>query len=479
MEFMLENKAPEFKLEHPQSSEDILLEINFLDQGLYSHFESKFKLENSLSRQIVSFQANKSRAFYRWYKYKEAFSAALIDSLILNNNITGKILDPFAGVGTTLFASSSLGLDADGIELLPLGQKIIKDRIDIENLTKKDLQRIKNWIKEKQWIKKEKKKSLIELRITKGAYPAETLNNIELYLGAIEHENESVKAILSLALLCILESISYTRKDGQYLRWDYRSGRKQGKKIFDKGNILDFDYAITKKVEEILSDLENDGDYDLFQHDKTKGQLTLFNGSCLGILPNLPDNTYNAIITSPPYCNRYDYTRTYALELALLGNDEKEVLALRQAMLTCTVENKTKDLVTINPKWGKAVEYAAGIALLNKIIDFLNLQKEQGNLNNNGIPRMVCGYFYEMSCIISECFRVLKPGGHMIMVNDNVRYSGIGISVDTILSAIAERTGFSVEKIFILPQEKGNSSQQMGEHGRTPLRKCVYMWRKQ
>jgi len=29
-----------------------------------------------------------------------------------------------------------------------------------------------------------------------------------------------------------------------------------------------------------------------------------------------------------------------------------------------------------------------------------------------------------------------------------------------------------------LPNGKGNSSQQMGEHGREALRKCVYIWRK-
>jgi hypothetical protein len=47
-----------------------------------------------------------------------------------------------------------------------------------------------------------------------------------------------------------------------------------------------------------------------------------------------------------------------------------------------------------------------------------------------------------------------------------------------ILSNIAEKLGFQVENILILPDDKGNSSQQMGEHGREPLRKCVYIWRK-
>jgi len=64
------------------------------------------------------------------------------------------------------------------------------------------------------------------------------------------------------------------------------------------------------------------------------------------------------------------------------------------------------------------------------------------------------------------------------MVNDNVRYAGVSISVDLILSDIARTIGFEVEQILILPIGKGNSSQQMGLHGRDQLRKCIYVWRK-
>ena len=60
----------------------------------------------------------------------------------------------------------------------------------------------------------------------------------------------------------------------------------------------------------------------------------------------------------------------------------------------------------------------------------------------------------------------------------NVRYAGVSISVDTILSDIARSLGFEVEKILVVPGKKGNSSQQMGAYGRVPLRKCVYVWRK-
>jgi hypothetical protein len=91
---------------------------------------------------------------------------------------------------------------------------------------------------------------------------------------------------------------------------------------------------------------------------------------------------------------------------------------------------------------------------------------------------MVRGYFYEMACVISESARVLKKGAHLIMVNDNVRYAGASISVDIILTELAERMGLVAEHILVLPNGKGNSSQQMGVHGREQLRKCVYVWRK-
>jgi len=164
--------------------------------------------------------------------------------------------------------------------------------------------------------------------------------------------------------------------------------------------------------------------------------------------------------------------------LALLGANERDVLQLRQDMLSCTVENRAKDLLRINPAWEKAIGAADRQPLLQAILAYLEKQRSSGALNNSGIPRMVRGYFYEIACIVAESARVLKPGAPLLMVNDNVRYAGASISVDLILSALAEQLGFHVEQILVLPGGKGNSSQQMGEHGRESLRKCVYVWRR-
>jgi hypothetical protein len=112
---------------------------------------------------------------------------------------------------------------------------------------------------------------------------------------------------------------------------------------------------------------------------------------------------------------------------------------------------------------------------INSTLDSLN---KLGKLNNNNIPRMVKNYFLELCFVIFELSRVLKSGGYCVMVNDNVRYGGEEIPVDLILSEFAENFDFKINKIFALPNGKGNSSQQMGNYGRSEVRKCVYLWQK-
>jgi DNA modification methylase len=465
----------------PYEPDPALVHIACLDEALEQHFKSRLSIHPTLNRSLVSFQANRSKPVYRWYKFKEAFSAALAEYLLNKYRITqGRILDPFAGSGTALFVARDLGVDADGIELLPIGQQIIKAKKLIDSdFSPEDVERLIRWCADKCWLQTDQTVVLPELRITRDAYPQETKHKIEQYLYACTQENERVACVLRFALLCVLEAMSFTRKDGQYLRWDYRSARKQGKQRFDKGEIPAFDEAITAKLQEIITDLAAASQpNELFSSNGIKGRIQLLDGSCLKIMPTLPDNAYDALMTSPPYCNRYDYTRTYALELALLGVGEKELVKLRQEMLSCTVENRAKDLLTLNPHWAKAIEATDQQELLQTILQYLDDQKSLGKLNNTGIPRMVRGYFYEMACVIQEAARVLKPNSPLLMVNDNVRYAGASISVDLILSSLAEQLGFSVENILVLPNGKGNSSQQMGEHGRESLRKCIYVWRK-
>jgi DNA modification methylase len=470
-------------IDNTTTDEELFLhEIVRINTALEKRYAPLMRVDDTLNRKMVSFQANKTTPFYRWYKYKEGFSASLVEHYINRRGAahTKTLLDPFAGSGAALFGASEAGIDAIGIELLPIGQHLIASRDLLGRFSPADFERLVLWRDTKPWIKHQGEMAFSILKITDGAYTAETLVLIQKYLSCMQNESENVQAALRLALFCVLESVSYTRKDGQYLRWDQRSGRCLGAKPFNKGVIQQFNDALPQKLGEIISDVKGEGD-GLFaapRRAQKKGAIRVIGGSCLRELPRIAANSVDLVITSPPYCNRYDYTRTYALELAMLGIDETGIAALRQEMLSCTVENREKDLLAVNPAWEQTLAVCDNHQLLQKILEYLNYEKAAKKLNNNGIPRMVKGYFYEMACVIYELYRVLSRGGEVIMVNDNVRYAGASISVDLILSDIAALTGFEIEEISVLPIGKGNSSQQMGAHGREALRKCVYIWRK-
>ena len=201
--------------------------------------------------------------------------------------------------------------------------------------------------------------------------------------------------------------------------------------------------------------------------------INYIQGSVLLELPKIDGSTIDGVITSPPYCNRYDYTRTYALELNYLGFSREQICGLRQSLLSCTVENKSK-LALLKQHYetlGKASDF-------ERIVNVISTNKTNGDINNKGILRMVEGYFTELAFIYAELHRICKPGAKVAFVNDNVRYGGEVIPVDFLSTELAEQFGFRPLKIYTLKQQKGNSSQQMKKFGRVALRKSITIWEK-
>jgi DNA modification methylase len=458
--------------------------IDFYRKELYSKFKDKLVINEELSRSLVSFQANKKQPLYRWFKYKEAFSHEFINYVLKKfDRITAEktVLDPFAGAGTTLTTAASNGWKAVGVELLPVGIAALTARINSDRVSQKAYQNEFNRLLQSDLNDKNVSKDCFfdHIQITKKAFSRTNevqLANFKAFNKTIK--NESVREIFKFAALSVLEEISYTRKDGQYLRWDYRSGRNL-KSTFNKGKILGFRDAIVAKLELIKEDLPKEE-----KHTSIKDNIQLIHGSCLEEMVLFPNDSVDLVLTSPPYCNRYDYTRTYALELAYLGLDEDAVKNLRQTLLSATVENKSKrqHLKSVYAKEGRSSFFeiaAKGFENQNALIEFIqHLNANIDQLNNKNIPQMVSNYFFEMNLLVAEMARVLKPGGRVIMVNDNVQYQGEELPVDLILSNMAECYSLEVESIWVLERGKGNSSQQMGVHGRNELRKCVYVWQK-
>jgi DNA modification methylase len=450
---------------------------------------------DEFNRKLVSFQANKTEVLHNWIKYREGFSASLVEILIEKFGLRpGDILlDPFAGSGTALLVAQMLGIDAVGIELLPHSHLAWKAKSHAFEYDLDELRTIRELV-----IKTPPPSNngpFPHLTITETAFPLQAEHDLTAYTHWLLEElemSENTRMLCHLILTSILEDISFTRKDGQYLRWDGRADKvkqrnaariakgKQPVKGIDKGELPSVKTAFLATLNKVIADTA-----ELQMDPPPPSKQRLIKGNTLYVLPKMEPDQFAAVISSPPYANRYDYTRTYALELAYLGVGE-EIFKLRQRLLSCTVENRSKiseleriySSINQPDRYARIMSVVQNNAVLAEINAALRIRNKRGEINNSGVLTMIEQYFTELTFVFAELYRTCRSGAYVAFVNDNVRYAGEIIPVDLLSTDLAASVGFKPVKVYVLPQRKGNSSQQMGKFGRVELRKSVTIWKK-
>jgi len=469
-------------------------------QMLEKKYEPILEVTNEFDRRSVSYQLSKKDVLHSWLKYKEGFSADLVNILLDDMGAVpgDTVMDPFMGSGTTALVCQMRGINSAGYDIMPISKVALMAKA---NVMEYDINEIERMIDEFSLlvIPEDYVKRTPYITITDTAYPEINEKYIQYakdWIGESGYSDEA-KNLFTLCMINSLERCSYTSKSGQYLRWDSRSRKvinanidreKAGRKLlpnhYCRKVIENIKEAVHEELEHVLSDIkmiQSNGCAGSFANIDFKQNSALFE------LPQVQPDSFNGVITSPPYCNRYDYTRTYALELVYLGLDEESIKSMRQALLSCTVESKSKievlrehyERIGALDRFNYIYDTIKKNTAFQEILVALNMRKANGDLNNHGIIRMIEGYFTELAFIYAELYRTCKKGAMVAFVNDNVRYGGEVIPVDYLSTSFAEQFGFTPIKVYCLKQQKGNSSQQMKKYGRVALRKSVTIWKKE
>jgi DNA modification methylase len=171
---------------------------------------------------------------------------------------------------------------------------------------------------------------------------------------------------------------------------------------------------------------------------------------------------FDAIITSPPYPNRHDYTRIYSLEL-IMGfiKTNDELKQIRYNTLRSHVEARR--------------QFEAEGYVKPKIIDSIISRVRKAGLNNSKVPDMIEGYFEDMYISLMQMRKALKKNGKLALVVSNVRFGGVNVEVDKILAEIGQQAGLAIKAIF-MARQRGNSAQQMERFKRKPSRESIVIW---
>lgn len=468
-------------------------------KALEKKYEPILEVTKKFDRRSVSYQLSKKDVLHSWLKYKEGFSADLVNILLDEMGATcgDTVMDPFMGSGTTALVCQMRGINSIGYDILPISKVSIEAKANVMKYSIDEIEALiaefsgltmpENYLKRTPYI-----------AITDTAYPDFNERFIQFatdWMGQSQFSNEA-KNLFALCAINSLERCSYTSKSGQYLSWDSRSKKviaaniereKTGRRLlpqhYCRKTVENIKEAIADELYHVLADIKM---IQATSRMEPKAKIDFKQASVLFELPQLEPDTLKGVISSPPYCNRYDYTRTYALELVYLGIGEDTIKQMRQALLSCTVESKSK-IEALRDYYNQIgakdrFEYILGKVKANEafqeILQALKKRSANGDLNNSGIMRMVEGYFTELAFVYAELYRTCKPGAMVAFVNDNVRYGGEVIPVDYLSTSFAEQFGFTPVKVYCLKQQKGNSSQQMKKYGRIAIRKSVTIWTK-
>ncbi len=159
----------------------------------------------------------------------------------------------------------------------------------------------------------------------------------------------------------------------------------------------------------------------------------------------LKPRSISAVITSPPYPNEKDYTRTTRLESVLLGfiNSKEELQALKRTLIRSNTRNVYK--------WDEDYEWATGYAEVQSIA--ARIEERRIELGKTSGFEKLYGtvtklYFGGIARHLAALRPLLRPGARLAyVVGDQASYLKVMIRTGNIIADIARSLGYEVDGI--------------------------------
>lgn len=390
-------------------------------------------------RHWVTPRSGKLLARHRWFLFPHSFSSALVEALLDEWRLTkgDRILDPFVGSGTTVLATKRLGIPCDGFDISPLSVLACNSKV----------RPYSRRVMEARWralseVLEQRTPHTVQRcypELVRKALPDGRLEVLDCLWTAVKSMDwpDEEREFFELAILATLPRLSHAVANGGWLRW---TNRGMGA---DRAPDL-----MREQVKAMLADLDEAAE--------PIGDGWAARVADARALP-APDGDYAAVISSPPYPNRHDYTRIFGVELMFAFQNWDENRALRYQTFHSHPEAR--------PRRTEMDDYAPPERLEEIVAKCVDTR----------VKRMLEGYFLDMYLSLREVSRVCREGGRVAYVVGNARYYGAELLVDEFTAEVGERAGLRCDEIRAV-RWRGNSAQQMGKYGRRAARESIVIF---
>jgi DNA modification methylase len=404
------------------------------------------------------------QAVHRWYRFVLSFPPHLVrDYLEKFGAQPGcKVLDPFCGTGTTIVEAKKLGMVGIGIEANPMAAlastvktdwgvspiDLLRQKEIVSDIYMKSLHEKFHSIKTAKDGLINEQISLFGLRgldsnqislILKGSMSPLPMHRTLVLLEAIERSTDPTLMHLKLAL-----AWSVVNEIGN-LRFGPEVGISKPK--------LDFDVLSSweKQVGKISEDLE------LMSCQPSLG-ARVFHDDSREASRLIEANSIDFVITSPPYPNEKDYTRTTRLESVILGliNDKEELRRVKKGL----VRSNTRS-VYVDDVDHLEVEGFESIQELAREIEARRIALGKTSGFERLYHKVTKSYFGGMKRHLDSMKHVLKPGAKLAyVVGDQASYLQVMIRTGNIVAELAEACGYKVDSIDLFRTRQATATKQ-------------------
>ena len=405
------------------------------------------------------------RAVHDWYRFVLSFPPHLVRGCIdaFGVDSTQRVLDPFCGTGTTLVECKKLGIPSVGVERNPMAAFAGRVKLDwgidpgllvgrADEIAARTLDRL-----QKQGIDDLGTAPLFQA----NGEPAAGLLTLPADRLSLLLKN-SISPLPLHKTLLLLEILEQRRDDAAY---PHERLALAAALVSEIGNLrfgpevgvgrIRRDAPVVapwlNRVRTMGGDLAT-----LRKQAGTEAAVHLADARRLDEF--LEPASIDAVITSPPYPNEKDYTRTTRLESVLLGfiRDKHDLRALKQGL----VRSNTRSVYKADADDALVADHE-GIQRIAGLIEERRIEQGKTSGFERQYARVAKLYFGGMVRHLAGLRSRLRPGARLAyVVGDQASYLRVMIRTGQILGELAQSLGYELTAIDLFRTRIATAARQ-------------------